>query len=166
MQPVDRHAAGVRVDQSGEQAKQGGLSRTVDACQRESRAGTQVEVDAGEEGWTFLPALADSAHLHNHRGQSLGGRLQARDQERPLHAHRTPAMPVGAGTPDWVIARMPVPSPELWSRMRAVASLRELTPSFANADERWLLTVLSATKSFRAISPFVKPSTTIARICF
>ena len=61
---------------------------------------------------------------------------------------------------------MPVPSPWAGSRISAEASVRDLTPSFENADERWLFTVASVTKSLRAISPFEKPMTTIARVCF
>ena len=45
--------------------------------------------------------------------------------------------------PSWV-RRMAGPSPAPGSRISAVASLRERTPSLANDEERWLLTVLSA----------------------
>jgi len=48
----------------------------------------------------------------------------------------------------------------------AAASLRERTPSLPKIDERWLLTVLSARCSFRAISPFENPMTTIPSTCF
>jgi hypothetical protein len=48
-------------------------------------------------------------------------------------------------------ARMPMPKPRSGSRMRFTASLRERTPSLPNAEERWLLTVLSARNSCSAI---------------
>jgi hypothetical protein len=63
------------------------------------------------------------------------------------------------------IVRMPRPA-DLGSRMTVVASLREETPSFEKAEERWLLTVLSARKSCEAIAALVIPITTRPRICF
>ena len=52
-------------------------------------------------------------------------------------------------------ARMPIPRPRSGSRMRFTASLRERTPSLPNAEERWLLTVLSARNSCSAIWLFM-----------
>lgn len=40
--------------------------------------------------------------------------------------------------------RIPMPRPWDGSRIRLTASFRERTPSLLKADERWLLTVLSA----------------------
>ena len=50
--------------------------------------------------------------------------------------------------------------------MSAVASRRVRTPRRRNAEKRWLLTVLSARKSWSAISRLLSPITTIAKICF
>jgi hypothetical protein len=43
--------------------------------------------------------------------------------------------------------RIPMPNPRSGSRIRLTASLRERTPSLPKAEERWLLTVLSARNS-------------------
>ena len=50
-------------------------------------------------------------------------------------------LPASNGSPP--SARIPMPNPRSESRIRLTASLRERTPSFPNAEERWLLTVLS-----------------------
>ena len=46
-------------------------------------------------------------------------------------------------------------SPRSGSRIRLTTSLRERTPSFPNAEDRWLLTVLSARNSCPAIGVHV-----------
>ena len=59
-----------------------------------------------------------------------------------------------------------MPRPSSGSTSSAAASLRERTPSFWNADARWLFTVLSARKSRSAICRFGAPSTISASTCF
>ncbi len=48
-----------------------------------------------------------------------------------------------------------MPNPRSESRIKLTASLRERTPSFPKAEERWLLTVLSDRNSCSAIWLFM-----------